>query len=61
MIDNKALVDELTQARSARLAAEDAWCDVEELLWQVRHGPRYWRRLAQVDDGTVADPPRLTH
>ena len=54
MVDSKALADELQQARVARSEAETAWCDVEELLWEVQHGLRYWRRLAQVDDGTVA-------
>jgi hypothetical protein len=60
MIDSKLLANELKQARAARLAAEDAWCEVEELLWEVQHGPRYWRRLAQVDAGDD-EPPPLTH
>jgi hypothetical protein len=51
MIDVKTLAHELQEARAARFAAEDACCDVEELLWEVQHGPRYWRRLAQVDAG----------
>ena len=46
MIDSKALAEELKQARAARAAAEDAWCEVEELLWNVQRGPRYWRRIA---------------
>jgi hypothetical protein len=60
MIDSKALAEKLQQARAARLEAEDACCDVEELLWEVQHGPRYWRRLALID---AAEPerPALTH
>ena len=49
MIDRTALKFELAQARAARLEAEDACCDVEELLWEVGRGPRTWRRLAQVE------------
>ena len=60
MIDSKALASELQQARAARLQAEAAWCEVEELLWQVQRGPRYWRRLAQVDAGDD-EPPPLRH
>jgi hypothetical protein len=40
------MAQDLEDARSARLAAEDAWCDVEELLWTVQRGPRFWRRIA---------------
>jgi len=49
MIDSKALAKEVARARRARSEAEDAWCAVEELLWEVGRGPRTWRRLAQVD------------
>jgi len=48
MIDSAALRLEMAQARAARREAEDASCDVEELLWEVERGPRTWRRLAQV-------------
>jgi hypothetical protein len=65
MIDTRALASALEQARSARLAAEDAWCDVEEVLWQVQHGPRYWRRIAETtpldEDDPVDGPAPLTH
>ncbi len=60
MIDSKALAQEVERARLARCEAEDACCDVEELLWEVQHGPRYWRRLAQVDSGE-AERRGLTH
>lgn len=54
MIDPQELANELQQARAARMAAEAAWNEVEELLWEVQQGPRMWRRLAQVD--VPADP-----
>jgi hypothetical protein len=56
MIDSKILAQELERARRARSEAEDAWCAVEELLWEVGRGPRAWRRLAQVD---AAEPEPL--
>jgi hypothetical protein len=59
MIDSKALAKELQQARSARAAAEDAWCDVEELLWKVQRGPRYWRRIAL--ETATDEPVSLPH
>jgi hypothetical protein len=59
MIDSKALAKELKQARSARAAAEDAWCDVEELLWNVQRGPRYWRRIAL--EAATDEPVSLPH
>ena len=37
MIDLKSLENELHQCRLARLHAEAAERDVEELLWQVQH------------------------
>ena len=37
MIDLKALETELQQCRSARLDAEAAERDVEDMLWQVQH------------------------
>jgi hypothetical protein len=60
MTNTRALSSALEQARSARLAAEDAWCDVEEVLWQVQHGPRYWRRIAETappDEFDAVDAP----
>jgi hypothetical protein len=37
MIDLKALENELQQCRLARLDAEAAERDVEEMIWQVQH------------------------
>jgi hypothetical protein len=59
MVDSKALASKLREARRARSEAEDAWCAVEELLWEMHH-PRTWRRLAQVDAGEL-EPLTSTH
>ncbi len=37
MIDRKAMENDLHQARMARLEAEAANSDVEELLWELQH------------------------
>lgn len=37
MIDRKAMENDLHQARMARLEAEAANCDVEELIWELQH------------------------
>jgi hypothetical protein len=55
MIDSKTLARQVAQAKAARSEAEDAWCAVEELLWEIARGPRTWRRLAQVDVDVEAD------
>jgi len=57
MIERKIVAEELVQARSARLAAEDACCEVEETLWETQRGPRYWRRIALSEP---SDEVRLT-
>jgi hypothetical protein len=55
MIDRETSVQTLAEARAACDAAEEAWCDIEELLWEMRRSPRVWRRLAQTaDDAPVA-------
>jgi hypothetical protein len=64
MIDSKTLAQEVKRAKAARSEAEDAWCAVEELLWEVGRGPRTWRRLAQVDlqaDASAPEPRVLMH
>ena len=58
MIDCKTLAREVKRAKAARSEAEDAWCAVEELLWEVGRGPRTWRRLAEVD---APEPTVLKH
>jgi len=37
MIDRQAMENELRQARQARLDAEAANSDVEELIWELQH------------------------
>ncbi len=37
MIDRKAMENELNQARLARIEAEAASDDLEELIWAVQH------------------------
>ena len=37
MIDRQAMANDLQQARQARLEAQAANSDVEELIWQVQH------------------------
>ena len=37
MIDRKAMENDLLEARRARLEAEAANQDVEELLWELQH------------------------
>lgn len=41
MIDAKAVETELQQARLARIQAEAANSDVEEMLWEVQHVPAH--------------------
>ena len=37
MLDRKSMENELHQARLARMDAEAASADVEELIWEVQH------------------------
>jgi hypothetical protein len=39
MFDAKTLETELHQARQARMEAEAANSDVEEMIWEVQHTP----------------------
>ncbi len=56
MIDAKALAIELHQARLARIEAEAASSDLEELIWQVRHAPSNGQRFAYFFEGFDQDP-----
>jgi hypothetical protein len=52
MIDSKTLQAELDHARLARIEAEAASTDVEELIWQVQHfRPGRQRLLFMVECG----------
>jgi hypothetical protein len=55
MIDAKALAIELHQARLARIEAEAANADLEELIWQVQHAPLSGQRFAYMFDGFEQD------
>jgi hypothetical protein len=37
MIDRQAMQDDLARARQARLEAEAANAEVEEMLWEIQH------------------------
>jgi hypothetical protein len=37
----------LQQARTVRLAAEAACCDIEDMLWDIERSRCLWQRLAQ--------------
>jgi len=44
----------LQEARRSRSAAEAAWCDIEELLWEIQRRPGVWRRLNEMADDAPA-------
>ena len=52
MIDLKTLLNELDQARLARIDAQAAGSEVEELIWQVVHfEPGKQRMVFMIDCG----------
>jgi hypothetical protein len=51
MIDSKAMAQQLQQARQARIEAETAYCDIEELLWDMHHHTQAGPRIAYAFDG----------
>jgi hypothetical protein len=55
MIDAKTVAIELHQARLARIEAEAASSDLEELIWQVQHAPPERRCFAYFFDGLDQD------
>jgi hypothetical protein len=58
-MDAKTLAVELHQARLARIEAEAANTDLEELIRQVQHAPASGRCFAWVFDGI--DPEQLAN
>ena len=56
MIDLKALENELHHARLARIDAQAAMTDVEELIWQVQHVEPGRGRLCFFVDPLDVDP-----
>ena len=55
MIDRKAMESDLQQARLARLEAEAAGAEVEELIWQVQHVQLGRQRLVFSIEGFDVD------
>ena len=55
MFDTKALAEELHQARLARIEAEAANSDVEEMIWEVQHMPEGGRCFAYFFAGLDED------
>jgi hypothetical protein len=51
MIDTQALKRELQQARQARMEAEDAGNELEELVWHMQHHTPSGPRVAYAFDG----------
>jgi hypothetical protein len=49
MIDASMVVQELRQARAVRMAAEEACCDIEEMLWDIERSRHLWRRLVRTN------------
>ena len=57
MMDATAIESELHQARLARMEAEAANSDVEEMIWEVQHTPASARCFAWLFAGV--DPEQL--
>ena len=56
MIDRKALENELNYARLARIEAQSAGCEVEELISAVQHFRPGRQRLVFIVAGVEAEP-----
>ncbi len=57
MIDRQAMANDLQLARQARLDAQAASCEVEELIWQVQHVQLGRQRIVFSIAGFDQDPP----
>ena len=57
MIDLKSIEAEVNLARLARIDAQDASTDVEELIWHVQHFEPGRGRLCFFVDGLEPEPP----
>ena len=53
VIDRKAMQDDLERARQARLEAEAANADVEEMLWEIQHIRLGHQRIVFSIDGLL--------
>jgi hypothetical protein len=61
MIDLKTLAIEMQQARQARIDAEAAGSEVEELIWQVAHFEPGKQRMVFVIDVGEPEPFSAAH
>jgi hypothetical protein len=61
MIDRKAMQNDLHQARMARLEAEAANSDVEELLWELQHVQLGRQRIVFSIAGFEQEAATTTH
>jgi hypothetical protein len=59
MINRQQMENELQQARVARLEAEAANCDLEELIWDVQHIRLGRQRIVFSIDGFSEELARL--
>jgi hypothetical protein len=61
MIDLKTLEIELHQARLARIDAQEAGSEVEELIWNVQHFEPGKQRMVFMVDVGEPEPLRPAH
>jgi hypothetical protein len=61
MLDLKAIQNELHHARLARLDAEQAGTDVEEMIWQVQHFEPGKQRMVFIFECSDEDIPSAPH
>ena len=61
MIDLKSLENELHQARLARIDAQAAGSEVEELIWTVQHFEPGKQRMVFMIDCGDEEAPASTH
>ena len=59
MIDRQAMQDDLARARQARLEAEAANADVEEMLWEIQHIRLGHQRIVFSLEGLLEPEPTL--
>ncbi len=55
MISRQQIENEIQQARAARMEAEAAGCDLEELIWDVQHIRLGRQRIVFSIDGFAED------
>jgi hypothetical protein len=60
MINRKQMEDELHEARTARMEAEAANCDLEELIWDMQHIRLGRQRIVFSIDGLDLESARAS-